>query len=111
LDRDVQAGLGAGEEVDDHLLQVVGGTQLWRPDVGLDLSLSEGRHGPMVSLVSARVESDRVLGREFLRTGRAPTHLSNGQLAIARRPEQNGVLGIGAGDQVVLVTGRARSSR
>jgi hypothetical protein len=32
LDRDVQAGLGAGDEVDDHLLQIVGGPELSRPN-------------------------------------------------------------------------------
>ena len=42
-------GLGTGDEVDDHLLQVIGGTELRRPDIGLDLPASEARHGPIAS--------------------------------------------------------------
>ena len=45
LDGDVERALGAGDEVDDHLFQVVRRAQLGRPDVPLDRALREHRHG------------------------------------------------------------------
>src|SRR4029453_3453521 len=44
LDRDIQAGLSAGYELDDHLVQIIGRAKLGRPDIGLDLPISKARH-------------------------------------------------------------------
>jgi hypothetical protein len=44
LHRNVQAGLGASDELDDHLLQIISRTQLRQADKGLDLPVGKARH-------------------------------------------------------------------
>src|SRR5688500_352139 len=44
LDRDVQRCLSLFYEFEDHLFEIVGGTQLGRPNEGLNLAAGEVRH-------------------------------------------------------------------
>jgi hypothetical protein len=79
LDRDVQAGLGAGDELDDHLLQIISRTKLRRPDIGLDLAVGKARHEPDTTssdpAMAAPADPSLRTGRTWTRdppTGPAP---------------------------------------